>query len=209
MGRFAVGGGNEMRAAFERFLVLRNVNPVNNDFDREWVNRVTNPATRNNFPEHPCLNGDWPAGRETIVDSAGDNLTGAGGQGVTYLSDFRDSYYTLLKGKTSAPATTKECGDMLQEFVSNDFMVQAFLGGSCKGLAQKVKKWKLISSIFHSFKDVGGIRDGASLKDAWKRISGWEQTGTNFSQGTYPVPLKAIPRIEAETRPAYVGYLDK
>ena len=194
-GLFSVGGSNEMRASFDRQLVLNKAG-VTGNFEQAWVDRVRSATERANFPKHPCLNGPWPATHgdpaethmQVRTDTAEENVTGAGAEGPEYLGDKFHSFYSVLKGDDQA--TTKKCGEALKAFVVKDFMTTAFLDGDCKTLAAKVKTWKLISGVGRTLKDMGGWNDktGDGLKKAWKAISGYD-----FDSHTYTPSSKAVP----------------
>lgn len=197
-GLFAVGGSNEMRASFDRQLVLGAASPpVTDNFEKAWVDRISSETERNKFPKHPCLRGDWPTTNgDTFLrvknDTTAEDATGACPDtavctpGPQYLSDKFDSFLSVLHGDPDA--TTETCGEALKAFVEKDFMTKAFLEGDCKKLATNVTKWKLLSGIGRTLKDMGGWNDktGDGLKKAWKAISGYNFEGKTYA--SKPVP---------------------
>jgi hypothetical protein len=149
-----VGGVNEMRAAFDRWYVNKS------GTTSPWLTAIAGT-----LPKHPCLSGDWPAGR-TKTDGNTDATAEATHKASTqYLSDGFGSFYTVLPGSAAADAKIGTCVTAIRGFVQSDFMMKAFKSGGCSSLVPtgSGSKWTLISSFK---RDLGSFADKAAFQAA-------------------------------------------
>jgi hypothetical protein len=173
--KYAVGGLNEMRAAFERFYVMTKQD-VQDDFNGAW-SRLVQKIPESSLPEHPCLQGAPnvrsftkhrkinPGLTKRLEDSASEDFTGAGENKLEYTATGRNDYITMLNG--SINATTSTCRSWVQKFVKQDEMVLAFRDGGCKNISKRVQEWRLISGFFYNLHEWATNTTGKALKSEW------------------------------------------